>query len=355
MKVSEKLENRVYCHLFNDYSGSAVVLRDHLQREVQEGRSCMLITSNTNGVLSGLKGVRTLHFPYQPASNKLITLLRFFWAQLYMIYLLWQNRKYFEQIYINTLLPFGAALMGYFSQTPFIYHIHETSIRPEIFKQFLKWPLKGAQEVIFVSAYLARAEGQGLTNNRVIYNGLSEEFMQQSEAPRSSKKKGFVVLMLCSLKKYKGVDTFVNLAAFLPEYRFNLVLNASQAEVDEYFQNRPSNLFIYPAQKNIHPFYAEADLLLNLSDPEQWVETFGMTLLEGMAYGLPCICPNAGGPLEVVENGVQGICCDVTHMATLLTHIRKFARDKTYYRQLSAAAKVRANEFTSRKGMKAVG
>ena len=39
---------------------------------------------------------------------------------------------------------------------------------------------------------------------------------------------------------------------------------------------------------------------------DECVETFGMTLLEAMSYGIPCIAPPKGGPVELINNNVNG-------------------------------------------------
>lgn len=82
--------------------------------------------------------------------------------------------------------------------------------------------------------------------------------------------------MLCSLREYKGVNEFVNLAYSLANNTFTLVLNASQKEINNYFnrQKLPNNIKIYPAQSDVHPFYQNSHLILNLSHPLKWVENF---------------------------------------------------------------------------------
>jgi glycosyltransferase involved in cell wall biosynthesis len=47
-------------------------------------------------------------------------------------------------------------------------------------------------------------------------------------------------------------------------------------------------------------------LVVNLSHPEGWIETFGLTLLEAMACGIPVVSPTVGGCVEVVENDRGG-------------------------------------------------
>ncbi|MBK6497170.1 MAG: hypothetical protein IPG00_02975 [Saprospiraceae bacterium] len=57
--------------------------------------------------------------------------------------------------------------------------------------------------------------------------------------------------MICSLKAYKGVNEFVQLANKHAEYNFRLVVNASVSDIDQYFsgQNLPANITIFPTQR----------------------------------------------------------------------------------------------------------
>ena len=66
------------------------------------------------------------------------------------------------------------------------------------------------------------------------------------------------------------------------------------------------NLKVYARQKDVVPFYREASVVLNLSNKEQFIETFGLTALEAMVFGLPVIVPTVGGIAEMVEDGVNG-------------------------------------------------
>lgn len=65
-------------------------------------------------------------------------------------------------------------------------------------------------------------------------------------------------------------------------------------------------------------------MVLNLSRPDAWVETFGLTVIEAMAYGIPVIVPPVGGIAELVENGINGYKADsrnVNHVSHLLKEI----------------------------------
>ena len=86
----------------------------------------------------------------------------------------------------------------------------------------------------------------------------------------------------------------------------------------------PQNLSIFPRQSNIHQFYNNASILLNLSNPNKVIETFGMTALEGMSAALPVIVPTVGGITEFVEDGVNGYKFEKSNEKQLSEKIRKF-------------------------------
>ena len=83
----------------------------------------------------------------------------------------------------------------------------------------------------------------------------------------------------------------------MPDYCFQLVLSCSEDELDSFksdLPRLPENLDLYSSQQNLHSFYSQAKLLLVLTDKNLCVETFGMTILESMSYGVPSIVPEIG-------------------------------------------------------------
>ena len=212
---------------------------------------------------------------------------------------------------------------------------------------------KTASEIIYVSHFLAQNAAISSVPTKVVHNALSNDFIEKAniyKAERDTKTKNnklFTTLMICSLKDYKGVKVFVELAKQLPQMSFQLVLNAAQNDINNYFQDiqKPDNLSLYPTQSNVHPFYQNADVVLNLSHPEQWIETFGMTLLEAMYYDLPVIAPPVGGPIEVVQHGENGFCIDQRNVREIIDILTKMANDTTLYNRLSEKAFETAKNF----------
>lgn len=341
----------VAIHLLNDFSGSPLVLSQILQAQVEKGVAVDIFTAGNEGFLSNMSGAKKLTMRYSRSRNRYLTLISYFFSQLVLFFQLLKYRKSDAVFYINTLLPFGGAMAAWLMGKKLIYHVHETSIRPRLLKQFLKMIVSfTAHDVIYVSRYLQLQERIKGPVNHLIYNALSPRFISQvnnSEiSPRATEN--FTAVMLCSLKAYKGVNEMVELAKITPEVQFLLVLNASQPEIDGYFYQAllPANLEILSSQKDVHPIYREASVVLNLSRTNEWVETFGMTILEGMYYRLPAIVPPVGGITELVEDGVNGFKIASDNISAISNKLKQMQTNQTFYRKLAENALAKTDDFS---------
>lgn len=339
----------VFIHLFNDRSGSPKVLSQVVRAMAKRGRELEVLTStHTDGFLTALPGTRREIF-YRRSENRFSTLFYYLVSQTFLFL---GCLRYWRQdvvFYVNTMMPFGAALAAWLLGKPLIYHVHETSLRPAILKRFLRWIIQvTASKVVFVSDYLRQVEGFAEKPQYVVHNALDGHVTQiQQRVARPI----FNVLMICSLKAYKGVAEFFEIADKLlsrPEVRFTLVLNAEPAEIDELLAGTtiPDNVTLFPRQIDVARFYEEADLLLNLSRPDGWVETFGLTILEGMAHGLPVVVPPVGGPAEIVTDGREGFLISCYETRRIADVIGQLASNREMYLNLARNAQARAKDFS---------
>lgn len=348
----------IFIHLLNDFSGSPRVLSQVIEETVKQGTEAELYTAGgQEGFLSNLKGVQTHTIPYQWHANKLLTLFAFIWSQVVLFAKLLQYRKQNTVFYINTVLPFGAALAAKLMNKPVIYHVHETSLRPLLLKRFLFGIAQiTATQAIYVSHFLQEKEPLKNVESMVVHNALANDFLQKSRKANPRTNERFQVLMLASLKVYKGIFEFVELARQLPQTNFELVLNASAEEINNCFQHEkiPSNLTLFPSQSDVHPFYQRANLVLNLSHPEQWVETFGLTALEAISYGIPAIVPPAGGIQEIIDHQSCGFQLDVRQLDSIVSTITRMQENEVLYKKLCKQAKIRAIAFDPQQMMNSI-
>ena len=335
----------VFFHLLNNFTGSPQILSSVINTAKQEGYQFRLYTSKTEGFLSGF--VSEDNF-YKRSDYRILTLFSFFLSQfLLSIKLLFENRKD-EIYYVNTILPFGAILVGRILGKRVITHVHEYEISPKLLSNFLFWIVRNfSSEVIVVSEFLQSNPKLKGAKISVIYNCVTEEFESKSK-DKPKKSNLFEVLMLASLRPYKGISEFIALAKLIPEVNFTLVLSDGKNEVDQFLTKEAlsTNVQVYPVTKDVHTYYAKASLILNLAHPDKWLETFGMTILEGMYYDLPAIVPNLGGVTELIEPGVNGFQINYSELEKIAIEINKMANHPEYWRDLSKGSALKRADFS---------
>lgn len=75
-------------------------------------------------------------------------------------------------------------------------------------------------------------------------------------------------------------------------------------------------------------------------------EPFGQVVAEGMAIGLPVVATAAGGPAEVITDGVDGLLYEPGDTEALAAALKRLAGDATLRHRLGVAARERARDLT---------
>lgn len=344
---------RIVCfHLFNDYSGSPKVLRMVLEGVLNKGYRVDLVSSK-GGVLDELlhyPNLRKHSYPYRFSSNGAVTMLRYGLVQLFTFFLSFRWMFCKDVVfYINTLLPVGPALAGRLMGKRVVYHYHENAfVKGTFYKMLAAMMERLANRIICVSEYQASFLicKEKVT---VIPNALPEAFVKRLKPDPEAAFERKTVLMLGSLKEYKGTKEFIQLSQRMPQYNFILVINDTQENIDGYLSEKhytsEENLVLYPRQADVAKFYQQASVVLNLSDKRQFIETFGLTALEAMTAGLPVIVPTEGGIAEMVDDGINGYKIDVADLDKIEQHIQELLTDKTKYVEMAEQALACAKRF----------
>jgi len=345
----------VFCHLLNDNSGSPVILQQAIRALSGEASNNQLFVGSQGRGCLERAGVPIRRYWYRRSRFRLLTLFTYAASQLFLYRALSRaNLPDDALLYVNTLLPFGAALWAHRHGHPVVYHTHEVSISPDPLHRFLVCiAKKTAHRVIYVSEdHLARLRFKNVPS-AVVPNPVAPKIAEQGFAtPYTPRCTGhFQVLMLASPRDFKGVPEFLDLARRLDgrgDVRFTLVLNADDTEISKYLSKGsvPQNVDVYPRTDAPEHFYATADVLLNLSRVDQCIETFGLTIVEGMAFGLPVIAPPVGGPSEIVTHGQEGFLVDSRDGDELESKLMALVDHPNMAQAMSEAARRRARDFT---------
>jgi len=348
------MKHRIACfHLFNDYSGSPKVLHDVLNGLLRKGVSIDLISSR-GGVLDSLSSpnIRRRSYRYHYSLNALLTMARY--SAVEMLTFCMALRYTFTRdmtFYINTILPIGPALAGKLTGKRVVYHYHENAFAKGWFYKLLAKAMELlADEIICVSNYqasfLSRKKRVSVTPN-----SLSPEFVCRLKPDPGNAFCRQNVLMLSSLKAYKGTREFIELAESLSRFNFTLVINDTQNSIDRWIKQNglriPPNLNVYPRTDDVTQFYNRTSLVVNLSNPDQFIETFGLTALEAMSCALPVIVPPVGGIAEMVTDGVNGYRINVSDKKSLIHTISTILTDRELYATLASNALEYSRNYSS--------
>ncbi|MDD5417869.1 MAG: glycosyltransferase [Candidatus Nanoarchaeia archaeon] len=90
----------------------------------------------------------------------------------------------------------------------------------------------------------------------------------------------------------------------------------------------------YIAEKDIVKFYSSADVFVSMSD----FETHGLTFIEAMACGIPCVGVNAGGVADSIEHLKNGFLVKPNNSAEFGKKIEVLFEDKNLHSKMSSYA-----------------
>ena len=335
------MDRILFIHRRNDFTGSTRVLANLIETEFVNQRVKVIALAG-NGFLSLLPNVCIINIKCFRFRGKTIPLLSSLFWRLSAIFLVLFYGGRYDVFYINTIMPYYAAIIGRLLGKKIIYHVHEKFITKSLYVRIAEYVFNHIKSKrIYVSQYLKNQYIEKKNCETVVkYNTLPRSFLSNVQIVPIEERKRNTLLMITSLSKGKGLCAYIEIAKCLPEYTFCLLISADMGEIMKFFHyNVPDNVEIIAKQSDVHPFLHKSDLLLNLSIPSLCVETFGMTILEAMAYGIPAIVPNVGGPTELVINGCNGYCVDVTNVSLVTDTIKKCLDEKNYKRLATNALK----------------
>ncbi len=353
---------RIVCfHLFNDYSGSPRLLKTVLDGLLERGWHVDLVTS-TGGVLEKLKKYPNLTFHgynYRFSENRFVTSFRYLWVQTYtFVFALRFMLSKDTVFYINTLLPVGPAFAGKLMGKRVVYHYHENAFAKGVAYRGLANAMQIlADKIICVSSYQASMLDKK-DKTVIVPNALDPDVTKRLKAAPKIAYNRQNVLMISSLKKYKGINEFFFLSSRLQHFSFTLVVNEEAESIKQYIRKEslivPKNLLVLPRQEDVSRIYMKASLLLNLTNKDFAIETFGLTTLEAMTAGLPVIVPSVGGISEMVEDGINGYKIDVSDLSRITEVISNVLTDWSLYQQLSDNALSSSVKYKAEKMIPAV-
>jgi glycosyltransferase involved in cell wall biosynthesis len=229
-----------------------------------------------------------------------------------------------------------------------------------VIKEILPSICSCAEVIVAPSEYIADSLRQVRWNPRKIvkvYEGVDLSEFDPSQIDRLQARQAFnipdgafVILMVARLDPSKRHDVAIHALNHLrnahPEAILLFVGDIYNAQYFAYVRSLISELGLQDQvrllsfQRDIRPLYKISDALIVCNGQEG----LGHNVLEAMAMGVPTIVPRAGGPKEIVRDGIEGFHYE-TFDAQDLSLKLAYLRAPELHRSLSSAARSRSRDF----------
>ena len=191
-------------------------------------------------------------------------------------------------------------------------------------------------------------------DRRVIYNAIVPDSVEAPAGRHHCRPFATVVGMIGRLTPWKGQDVFLD--AFAQAFRGRDVrarlIGSAMFGEDAYadsLRQRAQKLGIEGQvefrgfRENIWVELQHLDVLVHCSVQP---EPFGQVVLEGLAAGVPVVAAAAGGPAEIVTDGVDGLLTTPGSSDELADALRRLVAEPDLRERLGAAGRLRSRDFS---------
>jgi glycosyltransferase involved in cell wall biosynthesis len=148
-----------------------------------------------------------------------------------------------------------------------------------------------------------------------------------------------LLLFVGRLSSEKRIEWLRPVLEALPQARLAIVGDGpARSALEQHFADMPTVFTGYLYGDDLAGAYAATDIFVFPAANE----TLGNVVLEAMASGLPVVAAQAGGPLDIVVEGVTGLLFDANDPEALVDSVRRLVDDPAYARQMGAGGRARA-------------
>lgn len=154
----------------------------------------------------------------------------------------------------------------------------------------------------FAMAWNLRANVVAEGQIRILHNAVSTLPKTFEASPR------VVIGFAGRLEAIKGVSDFIEIARKFPDEQFEIVGDGPLLESSKAAASRNVKFLGRLEQSQMAAFYARCRAVLF---PTRVFEGLPLVVLEAMSHGVPVVASRIGGIPEVIEDGLNGLLCDI--------------------------------------------
>jgi len=257
-----------------------------------------------------------------------------------------------DLIYANTVVLRAPLVAAQLRNLPSIVHVREIVTRdPDIRAQIgleaeqIAGQIERSSDAIIANSKATAESFAHCRNVAVIPNVIdTEPFDMPNVAADGLVQFG----LISSNQPKKGAEEFIQLArlskAVAPNARFLVIGQQSGGLIQDYLSGRkeyPDNLSFVDYQPSSVDAVGLVNVVVSLSS---FQESFGRTVLEGMAAGRPTLAYEWGAPTELVDHEVTGFLVPFKDIEAAAQCVKMFCEDPDRLKRMGEAARLRARE-----------
>jgi len=264
-----------------------------------------------------------------------------------------------DLLHTNTLkAALYGGVAGRLAGVPVVWHLRDR-IAPDYLPRPAVWMVRLAARALPV-AVIANSSATLATLRPGIHTRRLDTVVASpipSVPPRSSRPRDgqpFTLGLVGRLAPWKGQDLFLRAFAMSfpdTDARARVVGSAMFGE-DDWVQSLRDLVVDLGIQKRVDFVGFTTDVAAEYARFDVFVhaslipEPFGQVVFEAMAAGVPVVAPEAGGPGEVVTDGVDGLLYQMGDVEDLASRMRTIAADAGLRARLGEAGRRRVDDFT---------
>ena len=273
------------------------------------------------------------------------------------------KEKNINIVYTNTSVIFAGGISAKLCKVKSIWHIRE--IIKSKYERFIVSRIVNtfSDYIIANSKATAEAISKNKDKVKVIYNAIdieknnSLEYIDKAYDEVASTVIGSAnkikVGMAGRINRWKGQKLFVDMAKLVSQENDNvefLIAGDVYKGEDEILDDLKEYILesgvkdkigLLGQVDNMNSFYKNIDIFIL---PSIQPEPFGLVVIEAMNNKLPVVATNHGGPVEIIENNIDGFLVDYKNAKEMAQVVNKLIKDKELRSYITTNAEKKVKE-----------